>query len=278
MEALTPKKYSEIQPCLGRLTKDSKILGGGTDYIIRLNGGTANPDILCYLGHVEELKSITIKEDGITIGAYATMTELENHPVIRQHFPALMHAASDVGSLQIRNCGTIGGNIGNASPAGDLIPVLYLYQAVIEVLGPEGSRMIPISEIIERPGKTVLSCQEVIVKIHMVYPSFKSSFVKLGTRKTVTISRIGVALGLTLCRDQVAEIHIYIGAISIKPVTLLKAEQFLMGKPLNEQNILMAAEYLSQLILEITPKEFDRDYKVYSSKGVMMDVFKKLDR
>lgn len=278
MQAYTPKNYEEVPACLGRLTEKSKILGGGTDFIIRLNMGAVHPDALCYLGYIPEFKEIAETADGITIGAYSTMTQMQNNPSIRKHFPALMDAAADVGSLQIRNNGTIGGNLGNASPAGDIIPVLYLYHATIEVIGPNGTRMIPVTELIERPGKTTLAWNEAIAKIHLPYTSLTTAFVKLGTRKKVTISRIGVALGVHTTKDKVDDVSIIIGAISLRPVALEKAEAFLLGKPLNEPNISQVAEYLSELIMKITPKEFDRDYKIFASRGVIADAFEKLMR
>ncbi|MDD3253484.1 MAG: FAD binding domain-containing protein [Lachnospiraceae bacterium] len=278
MEAYVPKSYSEVKECLSKMTPDSKFLGGGTDFIIRLHSGMAKPGALCYLGAVDEFRRIETNRSGIVIGGYATMTEMEHNEVIREQFPALMDAASDVGSLQIRNHGTIGGNLGNASPAGDLIPVLYLYDAVIEALGPDGTRMIPITELIERPGKTVLDYNEAIYRIHMPFPKFKSSFVKLGTRKKVTIARIDMALGISMEQDKVKSVRILIGAISVRPVKLREAEEFLIGKPLNEYNIMKVAEILSDYIMANTPKEFDRDYKVYASRGVVMDTFLKLDR
>ena len=103
MISYTPKTLQEIPACLGRMTEKDKIIGGGTDLIIRLNMGLSKPDALCYLGYVDELKRITAEEDRLVIGAYATMTGIENHPAVKEYFPALMDAASDVGSLQIRN-------------------------------------------------------------------------------------------------------------------------------------------------------------------------------
>lgn len=274
MEALIPRSYEEISKNLAMMTPKSKIIGGGTDLVIRLKCvKNPQPDSLCYLGHIEELKKIEVLEDKIIIGAYCTMTQIEKHPVVREKLPALMDACSDVGSLQIRNNGTIGGNIGNASPAGDLIPVLYLYNAEVEVIGPEGTRIVPMNEIIERPGKTTLAYNEAVARIIIKYPEYKSAFVKLGSRKKVTIARITVAVGIKEENDKITEANICVGAISIKPVYLKKAEEFLVGKVLNEYNILQVAEYLSELIMEITPKEFDRDYKVFASKGVISDVF-----
>ena len=124
MRALLPKTWEEIPGYLGQMTEKSRVVGGGTDLIIKMRLGALDPDALCYLGYVKELKEIREDGENLVIGAYATMTEIETDPRVRERFPALMDAASDVGSLQIRNNGTIGGNIGNASPAGDLLPVL----------------------------------------------------------------------------------------------------------------------------------------------------------
>ncbi|WP_373265759.1 FAD binding domain-containing protein [Hungatella hathewayi] len=278
MISYTPKTLQEIPACLSRMTEKDKIIGGGTDLIIRLNMGLSKPEALCYLGYVDELKRIMEEEDRLVIGAYATMTGIENHPAVKEYFPALMDAASDVGSLQIRNNGTIGGNIGNASPAGDLLPVLYLYNAQVEIMGAEGNRVEPIEQIIAGPGRTTLAYNEAVTRIFLPRPAFVSSFVKLGFRRKVTISRIGIALGVQMDGDYVKDVRLVIGAISLKPVRLTAAEEFLRGKPLNESNIMEAARILSDLIMEITPREFDRDYKVFASRGIVMDAFKRLRR
>lgn len=278
MEAFTPATMEELQGALKSLPQNCKILGGGTDLIIKMNPGLSKPDALCYLGYIKELKQITMEEGRLCIGAYATMTELQNHPVVRVCYPALMDAASDVGSLQIRNNGTIGGNIGNASPAGDLIPVMYLYHAMIEIMGPEGKREVPVEKVIAGPGKTTLAGNEAITRIFLPKPSFISSFVKLGFRKKVTIARIGLALGIEMDGDHVKQAEVIAGAISLTPVHVVKAEEYLKGKVLNETTVMDTAKYLADLIMEITPKEFDRDYKVFASRGIVMDAFRKLRR
>lgn len=278
MRSLIPMTMEELPGCLALMTEDSKILGGGTDLTIRLNMGAAKPDALCYLGNIPALKAIVTEADALVIGAYATMTAIQNHPLVQRDYPALMDAACDVGSLQIRNNGTIGGNIGNASPAGDLIPVLYLYGAVIEITGPECVRTAPIDQVIAGPGRTSLAFNEAVTRIILPKPDFLSSFVKLGFRKKVTISRIGIALGLKMDGDYVESLQLYVGAISLKPVRLEAAEAFQKGKAVNESNIMEISRMLSDLIMEITPKEFDRDYKVFAARGIVLDAFKRLKR
>ena len=280
MRSLMPKTLEEIPESLKEMTENSKFVGGGTDFIIKMRLGLANPDCLCYLGYVKELKEIHEEADGgISIGAYCTMTQIEHNEMVRKQYPALMDAASDVGSLQIRNNGTIGGNIGNASPAGDLLPVLYLYDAKIEIIGPDGTRVAGIDEVLSgKPGRLTLAYNEAISRIILPKNTMITSFVKLGSRKKVTISRIGEALGVEMEHDHVKDIRLYIGAISVKPMRFTAAEDFIRGKVLNETNILDMAELLSEYIKEHVPKEFDRDYKVYAAKGAMMDTFARLRR
>lgn len=141
MKSYAPKTMAELPASLAALTPESKIVGGGTDFVIRLHSGAVQPDALCYLGHIPELKKIEKQGDTISVGAYCTMTQMEHDPIVREYLPALMDAAADVGSLQIRNNGTIGGNLGNASPAGDLHPVMYLYDAKVEIASPNGTRI-----------------------------------------------------------------------------------------------------------------------------------------
>ena len=151
MRSYAPKTLAELPASLAALTPESKIVGGGTDFVIRLHSGAVKPDALCYLGHIPELKMIEKQGDTISVGAYCTMTQMEHDPIVREYLPALMDAAADVGSLQIRNNGTIGGNLGNASPAGDLIPVMYLYDAKVEIASPNGTRIVPVA--IRIPGQ-----------------------------------------------------------------------------------------------------------------------------
>lgn len=278
MRELIARTWEEIPGCLSRMTGEGKILGGGTDLIIKLRMGLVKPDCLCYLGYVKELKEIRREGENLSIGAYATMTEIEKNEAVRRDYPALMDAAADVGSLQIRNNGTIGGNIGNASPAGDLLPVLYLYGARLEILGPEGSRTAGIDEVLAGPGRLNLAYNEAIVRIILPPSAGYTAFVKLGSRKKVTISRIGVALGIEMDGDYVKEMRLLIGAIGLKPVKLSEAEERIKGKALNEPNIMDIAGILSRYIKEHVPVEFDRDYKVFAAKGAVMDAFLRLKR
>ena len=153
---------------------------------------------------------------------------------------------------------------------------MYLYDAKVEIASPNGTRIVPVTDVILRPGKTILEANEAFIRFLFPVPAFKSAFVKLGSRKKVTISRIGVALGLDMDGDYVREMKMFAGAVAIKPVAFEKACDFMKGKTINEQNVLDVAGFLSDYIAENVAPEFDRDYKVYASRGVVTDVFDRI--
>ncbi|MFV0503285.1 MAG: FAD binding domain-containing protein [Lachnospirales bacterium] len=275
MENFSPQNIKELQKALGEMTNKTKVISGGTDLIMHLNNAI-DIDGLLYLGKVEEMCKIEKTDDNVYIGGAVTMTQLVDSPLLCKKFQGIKDAAIDVGSEQIRNNGTIGGNIANASPAGDLIPIVFMHNATIIIMGPKGQREVNVNDFILGPNKTSLNYNEVLYKIKLPIPSdenYSTHFVKLGSRKKVTISRICVALALTLKNDTVEDIGLYIGSISIKPIRLLDGEKIIKGKKITEDLKHQVSEILSKKIFGITPEEFDRDYKVWAAKGAIFDVF-----
>ena len=283
MNSYIPKNLPELFISLGKMTAESKIIGGGTDLIIRLNKGDCTPDALLYMGEVEDARKILETADSIEIGAMVKMAEIAESPILTGPYAALKHAAAGVGAVQIRNMATIGGNFANASPAGDLIPALYLLKAEVVIAGADGSlRSEPVESALKGPGKTSLKYNDAIVKfvIPKTWPSSaRSAYAKLGYRKTLTVSRIGLAVMLDFDGGGVITSAVVIaGAISLKPVNVEKAEKCLVGGKPTPEIIEQAGRHLSDLIMEITPEMFDRDYKVHAAFGITEDIFAKLSR
>ena len=276
MISLTPKKIEEVPAALSAMTEKSKFVGGGTDFVIKLRMGRFHPDALCYLGHVQEYREIVMKGERLYVGGYATMTEIGQHPLVKEYFPALKDAADDIGSLQIRNNAVLAGNIGNVSPASDLIPVLYLYDADMLVLGPEGERIVPIREMIPGPGRLSSAYNEAITGVLLSKTDEKTGFLKLGSRSKVTIARLDIALALKMEERCIRDIRIYVGAIAITPLRFTEIEDYLRGKEPTEEHLLTASQYLSRYIEEHVPVQFDRDYKVQAAKGAVADIFERV--
>lgn len=277
----TPQSMPELFADLERLTPRSKLISGGTDLIIRLQQGTCKPDALLYPGNIPGIGDITETADSLEIGAMVTMTALANSELMSGYTAAIKHAAADVGAVQIRNSATIGGNLGNASPAGDLMPVWCLLKAEAVIAGPGGAlRQSPVAEVFLGPGKISLSYNEIIVRF--VIPkaptrTVRSAFVKLGYRKALTISRIGLAALLDTDESgRVTQFELLAGAISPTPVRVEQAARYLPGRQLSSGDGAVIGKCLSELILEITPEMFDRDYKAAAAFGVAEDLFAKL--
>jgi carbon-monoxide dehydrogenase medium subunit len=169
------------------------LLAGGTDLLPRYERGQAMPDHLIDLKKLSDLYHINIKDDTIQIGALTSIQTIQDNQLIQSEFSALYTAAVDFAGAQIRHRGTIGGNIVNASPAGDLLPALYAFESILTLIGPEGERQLPIQNFILGPGKTALKQSEILVSITLKRNGYKSTFQKVGLRQSMAISVANVA-------------------------------------------------------------------------------------
>jgi CO/xanthine dehydrogenase FAD-binding subunit len=183
---------------LGALTDQSAkpyLLAGGTDLIVRLRRGHVRPTLVIDTKGVRDLHNEIVSIDGgLRIGARVTMTSIVGDPRVREHFHALVEAASVVGSVQIRNRATLAGNICNASPAADTAPALLVYGAVVNVLGSAGARRVPVAEFFTGPGTTVLAPDEIVASIDLPVPDgpVGAAFGRLTRRRGVDLATLNV--------------------------------------------------------------------------------------
>lgn len=263
-----PNTLEELGEALGRLTGNSLILAGGTDLVLRLRSKNLQPDALLSLGSVPALREIEITPERASIGAMATMAEIKKAVDGLPDLQALADAAGGVGSPQIRNKGTIGGNAVNASAAADLPPVLWLLNARVEIMGPGGAlRTIPVQELPDGHQGNTLALGEAAVRFiidRTALSGWRSAFVKLGHRSQVTISRIGMAMALLQDEDgTVRDARVVAGAIKPVPFPLPAAEDILRGK---KPDPALAIE-----LGETFKGNTRRVYKENAAKGVFQD-------
>ena len=167
-----PATLAEAFALLEAHGDQARLLAGGTDLIIRLRDGTVRPALVVDLKRIPELRPSIHEADGrLVISATTVMTEIAADERIRHRFTALAESAAVVGSVQIRNRATLGGNICNASPAADTAPALLVYGAVVVVLGSSGTRRIPIDEFFVRSGQTTLRRGELAAAIELPLPT-----------------------------------------------------------------------------------------------------------
>lgn len=274
-DCLIPKTLEELGENLTGLTPNSLVLAGGTDLILRIRSKQLQPDILLSLSDVPRLRDIQITPQQASIGAMATMCQIETAINGLGDLQALADAAGGVGSPQIRNKGTIGGNVANASPAADLPSVLWMLDTQVELLGPGGTqRSMPIQQFLTDSGKTQLAPGEVIARFvidRTARIGWRSAFQKLGHRSQVTISRIGMAMALLQDEnDIVRDARVVVGAIKPIPFRLPAAEDLLRGQRPDPA--------LAVAIGDTFQGHTRRVYKEHAAKGVAEDVLLRFQR
>lgn len=291
--SFAPKTLDELRRVLDEIPENYVVLGGGTDLVIRMRERFLEPEAILYPGGIPELKAIRESDDAVELGAAVTMTEAGNSALIRQRLTALFHAVRGVGSMQIRNKATLAGNVATASPAGDLLPVMFLYGALAEIFGPSGERRLaPVESLVSGKGKTGLKKRELITRLIIPKPGgkrYRSAFHKLGSRHTVTISRIGMAVSAVFDENRrVGEARVFMGAISPVPMHVPEAEEIMRGRILDCEVKDRISALLFRKIEEITPKGYERHdaryyerhyryYKPYAVRAVVEDTLELLE-
>lgn len=267
-----PKTMQQLHEALSNLTPESAIIAGGTDLVIALNSGKKQPDCFLYPGFLPGICEIKKVDGEIVIGAMVTMTDLEKSELISREMTAVSQSAAHVGSKQIRNRATLGGNIANASPACDLLPALWLFETTVTIAGPDGVRTVPLNEIVLGPGRHSLAFNEIIIEFRSkpVGKTEQTAYKKLGSRKEVTISRVGVGVRLNFDGNCVSACSVVAGAVSTKPVRVTAVEEILCGSKLEPERLTAAGEAMSDFILDINQRP-NRIYKAWASKGVLRD-------
>ncbi|NOZ01166.1 MAG: hypothetical protein GXP54_04675, partial [Deltaproteobacteria bacterium] len=198
------KRPGSLEEAIGILGgRPWTLLAGGTDLMVRMKDGALRPEGLLDLTGLRELRSIEINGGDLVIGALATHSEIERSDLVVRHAAALARAVSLIGSPQIRNRGTLGGNLANASPAADTVPPLFVLDAQVCLAGPGGERRVPVTEFAKGPGSTVRGQDEIITAVRVpVHPGgFQSSFVRLGARKALAVAKLSVAFGAGRAAD-----------------------------------------------------------------------------
>ncbi|MCL5037278.1 MAG: xanthine dehydrogenase family protein subunit M [Chloroflexi bacterium] len=246
-------------------------LAGGTDLVCKAKDRLLPPALWLDISGIEELTGIKDEGDSIHIGSLVTHTALSEHPLIKKYAPALSDAASQVGSPQIRNRGTIGGNSGNASPAGDCVTALYTLDTTIHLECPAGPRSLPLEKFFTGPGKTVCKEKEIITGFS--FPKKEGArgcFLKLGQRKTLAISKVSLALSCTLEVGRLHDVKIALGAVAPTVIHAPRCEEMLAGKELNDSLI---AESGTLIQTESCPIDDLRSTEGYRCKmtGVLME-------
>ena len=264
-EYFEPKTVQEAVGLLVKYKRAAKLLAGGTDLMLGMKEGFIKPRYLINLKTIKGLDKIAYsKKGGISIGSLTTWTAILSSGAILEHYPILREAASLIGGYQIRNRGTIGGNICHASPSADSAPALMVYGTQCVVSGPRRERVIPIEEIFSGVQKTSLKPGEILTGFRIPPPDPKSKgcYLKFSPRKAMDLPIVGVGALVRASNGTFEEVKIALGAVAPTPIRARGAERLLVGKPVSDRSIRQAAEEAVNESRPITDLRASREYRL----------------
>jgi carbon-monoxide dehydrogenase medium subunit len=193
----------------------------------------------------------------------ATMREIELHPAIQERYPVLARGAAEVGSVQIRNLATLGGNMCNASPSADTSPSLLVLDAQVRILGPGGERTVPITEFWTGPGRTVLNPGEIVTTVHMPTPAeaTRSFYYKLAVRKAMDLAMVGIAVTMVPRNGGFNQVRIALGAVAPVALRATEAEALATGSALTADRIEQAVQKAAEICRPISDQRASAEYR-----------------
>ncbi len=227
-----PETIPEALSLLQEYGDGARLLAGGTDLLIFMQGGRIQPAHLVDLRHISELRGIAYDDTaGARIGALTSLREIERSPIIRNHYPGLAASTFELAGIQIRNMATIGGNTCNASPAADTIPPLMALDATALTTGLNGERRTPYTDFFHGPGKSGIRPGELLTAIELPPPPpyTGSHYIKLAVRRAMDIAIVGLAAAVTMENGTVKDCRITMGAVGPTVKRAYEAEGILRG-------------------------------------------------
>ena len=259
----TPRSLDDALAILA--SASHRPIAGGTDVMVQITGELAPPpDRMIDLWRLDELRGISLERGSIVLGALTTYTDIRRSAICREHLPALVEAAATIGAAQIQNRGTIGGNIANASPAGDTLPVLLAGDAQIALASVRGERSVAAESFWTGYRETALAPDELVVRVVIPLVAGREiRFRKVGTRRAQAISKVVLALawrehGLTAGWS---DVRLALGSVAATPIRARETEAVLEGARPTPETADRAVETLATEIKPIDDVRSTADYR-----------------
>ena len=262
---LEPHSLDEALEMLEKHGTRARLVAGSTDFLVRWRTGSWRPEIVVCMQHVPGLDGIRFNDDdGLSIGAMATVQEIERSATVRTRYPALAAGATAFAGVQVRNLATVVGNVCNASPAGDTLPALLAYDAQCRVVSSGGERWLPLTDVFVGPGQTALAAGEIMTEIRLPTPAPNSGglYIKHSPRGAMDISTVGAASVVSVGSDGAcSSVRIALGAVAPTPMRAHGAEGRLLGQIPTEENISEAARLAGQASSPIADVRSGAEYR-----------------
>ena len=265
-EYLSPQTVQEACSLLAQHGDKAKVLAGGTDLMNVMKERVITPEYVIGLRNISDLDYIEADADGIRIGALTTLTSLGNSSIVKEKFPCLAEVPGKMATVQIRNMGTVGGNLCNAAPSADTAPILICLGAQAKIAGPNGERVVALEDFFSGPGQTVLEDGEILTEIQVPnQPSNTAGAYFKMSRVAVDLAIVGVGAVITADGDTCSDIKITLGAVAPTPIRAKNTEALIKGKKIEDSLIEEAGKTAAE---EATPIDDVRGSAFYRTEMV----------
>ena len=240
-----PRTLDEAAKLLAEHGEKARILAGGTDILVQLRAGVRAAEMVVDVKEIPELNEIRWDESrGLTLGAAVPCYRIYENADIKQHYPGIIDVASLIGGTQIQGRASFGGNLCNAAPSADAIPVMIALEAAGRIVGPSGERTVAVEDFCTAPGRNVLQAGEMLVSIHFPAPKPNSGahYMRFIPRNEMDIAVAGVGVSVVLDNGNFASARVALASVAPTPLFVKEVGEALAGQPANSESIQRAAE------------------------------------
>jgi CO/xanthine dehydrogenase FAD-binding subunit len=279
--AATVHSPRELDEALARLSERRsalKIIAGGTDLMVLMNARMLDGEEFLDIWRVNDLRGITDEGERLRVGALTTFTELIKSTLVQENAPALVAASRTIGAVQIQNRGTIGGNIVNASPAGDSLPVLAAYDAEVEIRSAQRRRRVGFNQFYTAYRRTVLEPDEMVVAVLIpkLAEAERDFFFKVGTRRAQAISKTVLSAKAKISEGRIETISIGVGSVAPTVIRATQTEGLLTGNRLTADLVEQARQVIASEVAPITDLRSTEHYRRTVTANVLTRFLRQL--
>ena len=248
-EYFSPKTLEDALGLLAEKGEGTHLMAGGTDVMVKMSHGRLAPKAIIALQGIEGLNGIRFDpKEGLTIGASARLAEVASHPDVRSYYPALVNAIQSMANVEVRNMGTVAGNICNAAPSADTAPPLMTMGAEVTLVGLKGERRLSLDQFFKGPGLTAMEHGEIMTSIHVPIPPAKSgaSYLRISCRCGVDIAAVGVGVMAEFNGKACKQVGIVLAAVAPVPLRATKTESIMKGQAWTRELIEQAGDQAAE--------------------------------
>jgi CO/xanthine dehydrogenase FAD-binding subunit len=259
-----PDSFARAAELFATAQGTAKILAGGTDLLVQMKSEIIEPDLVIDIKAIREARTIEETADGFIIGAAVTGAELKEHPRLKAAWPGLVEAANLIGSTQIQGRCTLGGNLCNGSPAADSVPALIAAGARAEIVGPKGTRMVAVEDVMIGPRKLSLAKGELVARFHIphAHRGTADAYLRFIPRTEMDIAVVGCGVSMSIdaagiCRAA----RVALGAVAAKPILVADAAAALIGTRLDDAALEKASDAARSAVSPIDDKRGTKAFR-----------------